>query len=346
MIDSRAGPDAEAIDAPLLYQYKPLQGPKAIRILRLSGGESSIIFAELVETTLGSHVPYEAVSYTWGSPKLSHTLSVQGGKTLEITVSLYNALRAIRHPKIESGARYVWADGVCINQCDNDEKSKQVNLMAEIYQLARRVITYIGENTHDIDQGIGLANKLVLAGEERQSDNIVTIPAAYAKHNVPNPSDFSWESLRDFLGRSWYTRMWIVQESLLNPNMIMMCGKVEICWDLFTTLVAMMRQGEFMQYGAIQASSDKQTGAIQAMADMRVEYQRSPSPLFLLLLSSRQLDCTDPKDRVFALASLCQDSKITVDYDKTVAEIYTETARFLLSLHGIRLLSYAGLRKT
>ncbi|KAK7414497.1 hypothetical protein QQX98_006684 [Neonectria punicea] len=246
------------MNASLPYQYTPLQEPNSIRILCLSAGSSRILSAELVETTLGSNLAYEAISYAWGSSELSRPLSVQGGKILWITASLYKALRAIRHSITKCGTRYVWADGVCINQDDNDEKSRQVQLIPEIYRSACRVITYVGENTHNVSRGIDLANRLILAREERQqSRNAMTIAAAYARHRVPGKYEPAWESLRDFLSRSWYTRMWIVQESLLNSKMIMMCGSVMINWEVFTNLNAAMEQAEPMQYDTLQPNSEK-----------------------------------------------------------------------------------------
>lgn len=106
------------------YQYPTLKGPKSLRILLLSGGNANHLFAELIETTLGDNFPYEAISYVWGDSTKSHRLVLQDGMTLKITKSLYNALRSIRHSNVEDGARALWADGVCINQEDLEERGQ------------------------------------------------------------------------------------------------------------------------------------------------------------------------------------------------------------------------------
>ncbi|KAH7157707.1 heterokaryon incompatibility protein-domain-containing protein [Dactylonectria estremocensis] len=316
------------MEDPSLYQYSPIKPAKNIRILRLTGGNSNILFADLIETTLGSHLPYEAISYTWGDPKKSHTLAIRVGSNIKITKSLYNALRAIRHSRVENGARNIWADGVCINQDDIDERIQQVRLMAEVYRSAKRVITYIGENTHDIDQGIMLANKLLAKSGDIPADN-----------------DHAWASLRDFLTRPWCSRIWIVQESLHNPNMIMMCGDVEIDWNVYSKMILMMQQSAFDQYRAAQPRLEWQVGAMQGMVTMRAEYQKSSPMLLELLAGSRDFRCTDPRDRVFALLSLCPKVKINPDYNKSSVEIFTETALHLLSSAGLLMLSYAGVRR-
>src|SRR5262249_43996488 len=159
-------------------------------------------------------------------------LAIRGGITLKITKSLYNALRSFRHSKVEDGTRALWADGVCINQEDLEERGQQVKLMAEIYRSARRVITYVGEDTANVERGIDLAKKLILCSNELGAFP-TAVTSAYRKYNVPYMEDPAWHSLRDFLCRPWYTRIWIIQESLHNNNMLIMCGKVVIPWKLF-----------------------------------------------------------------------------------------------------------------
>jgi Heterokaryon incompatibility protein (HET) len=39
--------------------------------------------------------------------------------------------------------KYIWIDSVCINQKDGTEKNEQVSVMADIYQIATRVLVWI-----------------------------------------------------------------------------------------------------------------------------------------------------------------------------------------------------------
>ncbi|KAJ4289863.1 hypothetical protein N0V90_011196 [Kalmusia sp. IMI 367209] len=84
---------------------------------------------------------FDALSYCWGDPKCTHII-VCNDIDLPINGNLYQALRALRNPGHQS--RYLWVDAICINQDDEIEKSHQVFHMLQIYQLANKVIAWLG----------------------------------------------------------------------------------------------------------------------------------------------------------------------------------------------------------
>lgn len=58
---------------------------------------------------------YQALSYTWGSPVLSHSVVVDlgdGDQILPVTENLHNALRHLLDP---SSSRTLWVDAICIH---------------------------------------------------------------------------------------------------------------------------------------------------------------------------------------------------------------------------------------
>jgi hypothetical protein len=86
---------------------------------------------------------YYAISYAWGPAVFNHSLRLTGSDLeLQITESLHSALR--RFSREDSIIR-VWADAICINQADVQERNQQVNIMACIYRTARRVLVWLGE---------------------------------------------------------------------------------------------------------------------------------------------------------------------------------------------------------
>ncbi|KAF2209814.1 hypothetical protein CERZMDRAFT_46536, partial [Cercospora zeae-maydis SCOH1-5] len=95
---------------------------------------------------------YEALSYAWGRLDRTHTAYVVGSDTqlvlgsLRITRGFDIALRNLR--RTDTG-RSLWADAICINQENVDERSIQVQRMEEIYKHALRVVVWLGPASGD-----------------------------------------------------------------------------------------------------------------------------------------------------------------------------------------------------
>ena len=84
---------------------------------------------------------YETLSYVWGDPSLVNEI-IADGSVINITKNLRTALWYLRSPDVP---RVIWADGICINQSDLDERSFQVQMMGDIYRQARGVQIWLGE---------------------------------------------------------------------------------------------------------------------------------------------------------------------------------------------------------
>jgi hypothetical protein len=96
--------------------------------------------------------PYEALSYVWGRPEKTCLISVQSGSQgykLPITSNLEKALLQLRYSSLE---QIIWIDAVCINQDDDREKERQIQIMYKIYSCARCVVVWLGEEAEDSDQ--------------------------------------------------------------------------------------------------------------------------------------------------------------------------------------------------
>ncbi|KAH0427782.1 HET domain-containing protein [Colletotrichum camelliae] len=143
------------------YQYPPLSGPRCTRVIRLHPGAtkdpSCPLSCDLEEIDLDNPPEYLALSYTWNGETPSEPLTIgdaQGdtspatGSQLLITPNCAAALRAFRkslHRRINMRKHLtLWVDAICINQGSNDDKSTQVDMMAEIFEHAKRVVVWLG----------------------------------------------------------------------------------------------------------------------------------------------------------------------------------------------------------
>ncbi|KAI7370724.1 hypothetical protein KC354_g1044 [Hortaea werneckii] len=124
--------------------WKPLDKEKReIRILLLqpSEEEDDALYADLEVVSLDSEPEYKAISYVWGDASDTTVMFLNGGKVIEIIKSLAAALRRFRDSKVYVA---LWADAVCINQADLQERADQVRLMGRIYATAIQVNIWLG----------------------------------------------------------------------------------------------------------------------------------------------------------------------------------------------------------
>ena len=187
------------------YLFTPLRSHEA-RILLLSPGrDGSALFGSLQHISLSPNCypPYEALSYEWGDPETTHAITLENNTITYITKSLHHALCDLRH---EIGSsRAVWADGICINQCDVDERQRQVAMMGAIYRQSARVITYIGPETDGSRIAISFARYLIAYSGFLTRDNIPRPADAHELWLPPN-DDPRWGALKALLIRGWVRR--------------------------------------------------------------------------------------------------------------------------------------------
>jgi hypothetical protein len=136
------------------FKYEKLLSEDSIRIFELQPSLqlSAEIHGRLVNETLSKldadivdH--YNALSYVWGSTENLETVFVDGYQ-FNVTRNLRDALRALREPSRVVG---LWADAICINQADVEERNQQVRMMGSIYYIARHTVIYLGESDVGID---------------------------------------------------------------------------------------------------------------------------------------------------------------------------------------------------
>ena len=184
--------------APLVYEPLSRESTE-IRILwLLPGSGTSPIEVKLEHIALESagQLEYEAISSAWGPPEDPGTINVKSTSskiisTLLIRRNLYEALLQLR---LEDGERALWADAICINQDDLEERGRQVERMADIYKTARQVVVWLGQIDDTALIAIRLFNKIAQNVKwERNSWQIVCRKSAEEDHwanmELPLPFD-------------------------------------------------------------------------------------------------------------------------------------------------------------
>lgn len=170
---------------------------------------SEPIRCEVKHIDLDDHPEFIAISYAWGDPN-DTCLMLLCGKEFPITRSLWGALRALRS---ELGEVVAWADAVCINQSDTDERSSQIRKMTQIYSYASEVALWLGPEKDNSHIGLALLDKLVF----ESSENITK-----AIENGRRGRGFG--ALVKLFERSYWYRLWCVQELWNAKEVMVYCG--------------------------------------------------------------------------------------------------------------------------
>jgi hypothetical protein len=187
---------------------------------------------------------YEALSYTWGTTDNPTLLYIESEdpkappSTLEIQENLAIALKHLRFPE---ETRILWVDAVCINQNSIAERNTQVTRMTSIYKCASSVVAWLGPESSDsklalttLDQ-IGSQTVLTKCVRRIRTPEAVHPDWFLSASTLPFGDDI-WRAILGVVGRSWFDRVWIVQEiQLANSTATLQCGNDSIRWGRFRT---------------------------------------------------------------------------------------------------------------
>jgi len=335
------------------FQYQDQIGRGSFRLFLIQ--PSSDISAPLVgkldttalrayDESISDH--YIALSYVWGDQSDRRTAFING-QLLDITASLDSALRHIRD---QEKKLKIWADGICINQMDIEERNIQVQQMGLIYQLARHTIIYLGESTP--------ASAALLDALNSSSTTLETHGSGYmanVAHVFNHDSDLQTNSNRnhsedvqlfdsDLIAQEWpwFSRIWVLQELLLSLDPWVQIGLQRHRWDVFINMLHLCSQSGHIQEGLLHASAmmkfrNTLTPSLwqrQVSSDMNCATR-----LLEILHSRRGLGVTDPRDMIYGhlgvLGFRSPDSElekiVRVDYNQSVSALFSQVTVYMIS---------------
>jgi Heterokaryon incompatibility protein (HET) len=275
-----------------IFQYEPVdEGLLRLVHLRPGCNIDEPIECELVSCHPDNAPPYEALSYFWGSPNTARGILLQGS-TVEITESLYNALRDLRHPQ---ATRILWIDAFGINQRNLDIRSKQIPRIGEICAKAKMVVVYLGAATATSDHAMDYLMQV-----EKQVGML---------QHPPREGEIRLEGLRDILSRPWFQRALVVQDIFNARTTVVYCGSKSVSSRTLARVSEMLR-GQMDQL--LEAFLD-----LMAKSGEHVPGS-SKFQLHDVLQKFQRAKASDPRDKIYALLSLTDDSlskvKIVPDY--------------------------------
>jgi hypothetical protein len=324
-----------------IYEYQWLTWDKTIRLISLEPSQTpqDPLRASLITCRLGD-VDFEALSYVWGEPEFTKTLHTPDGD-LHITENIEAALKQFRQA---DSPRLLWADAISIDQKNDLEKSRQIAMMGDIYRTAKTVLIWLGPlSLHTL---WSVEYLLVLAEESDRFGIARPTGPARIWLNMPHLAGGQEDAARilesallahveSIYEKAWFTRVWIIQESVLAQKLIICCGPSQIDWidfELATTLL-------IAAFDAIGGYPEvlKPVWRAWRLMETRNNYRIGTSGRYLqadkylsfgvFTNDMKSQECADDRDRVYGFLSLNSAEKtMKPDYTKSVAQVYTEFA--------------------
>ncbi|KAK5732503.1 hypothetical protein LTR17_010442 [Elasticomyces elasticus] len=325
-------------------QYKQLAHSRNIRLVRLHPLSSlSAVRCDLFECDSEASPEYDALSYEWGPSSADVSIIYINGAATHVRRNLFDALTVLAG-EMEQSSRLLWIDMLCINQADLAERNDQVKMMGRIYSKANIVIAWTGTADRG-DEFAMLGLRMVLNNEVPLLDSAVGIQHVYVQ-------DFA-----KWCTRSYWSRLWIVQEVFLARKIVVYTGPKSVDWhEVLEALSLSPMQGmdvfivsgsklvevaaccmgfpdassfSLSNYnGGFRKPNDKIHPDVGEAHDIPplVRHMRDRSlKLKNLIYRFHSWLCKDPRDKVYAVLGIAQDAAdINVDYRKSMSEIFAD----------------------
>ena len=319
--------------------YKPLLNSEyETRILEiLPDRPEAILRCKLSTMSLLNPIRYSALSYCWGSQS-DKAFMIIDDVDVSVGSNLIDALRTLRTLDVT----HVWADALCINQSDRQEKSLQIRSMTAIY--AKSDITYAwlgeaddndtGKAVHFLETLSSSAHPLDLVDDYHtcSSENVSTISLQIAQQNETCKgcrTQLHFQALRQLFECSYWKRCWIIQEVSATPDLQVLCGDSRILLGAMNAALIHCRKSKY--WLASIAESDTWFSAV-----MRFRRSYSSTTQLSLLEAmhlSRGFQTAEPRDAIFSLVGMTTDGTILVpipNYFETIESIMTNLTRGLI----------------
>lgn len=120
-------------------------------------------------------------------------------------------LRSLRH---KCDILTLWADAICINQENQNEKGQQVALMPRIYISAAIVYACLGGEADESDLAIETLSWIGTEALQDWPEHGLQPEPVCKGGELPMRQSKEWKAINTFLRRPWFSRIWIVQELL------------------------------------------------------------------------------------------------------------------------------------
>ncbi|KAI1327764.1 hypothetical protein F5Y16DRAFT_370865 [Xylariaceae sp. FL0255] len=339
MSDSRSGPTSDPtpstkVRLASIQPARDVNNPIAVKITNVDPTQTA----------------YECISYD--RAEVDKTKIVIDDEGREISSSLDSALRSLRQ---KDEPVIVWADvlasntdatkqifananrTICYVAAENDSSAKAFDIVQSMAKLWEDACALIGV-PQDISLGAITQQQLTGLREHLLSNS--------------NPEDFDtsnetlWKEINSIFGAAYWNGVNCVPDIVLSQNPVVGIGQNTISW---TGFISALRSLVFLQakfFGTALPPHVMTGFEVANSIEIATRRRRNGEPveLFPMIQTARDCVAQDPRDYVFSMIPLANPSARrhfhnsesqtlalpTVDYSKSVQEVYTEAAKYVV----------------
>ncbi|KAF2875855.1 heterokaryon incompatibility protein-domain-containing protein [Massariosphaeria phaeospora] len=303
------------------YIYESLESEDQMRVLELyPGQDEEPINCSLTTVKRIDAPPYEALSYAWGDHTDRKEIRCDG-KQLTITRSLYDALWRIRDV---AKVKLLWADAICINQADRQERGHQVKHMGSIYFSAERVLVWVGlDNPFESFQESfeSLVNRFFRP--RKLHEHRVRLVDSRVKNEAE--MGIFCRALAYLIHRPWFSRLWVVQEVGLGRSALVLFGIGEqIDFDSFLMIIDCVESNANLNLRYISDSGRILNTFVLFPRRARNELVGGVDDFLEVMTKTMAQEASDHRDYIYALLghpSALVDGRLIVQPDYTRSEL-------------------------
>lgn len=253
---------------------------------------------------------------------LANWLKLSEGKPVQTTYSFAMLRQSINEYKV------------------NVQSFAEVRMMSQIFSQAERVCIWLGEAADNSGTVMDFfADTAEFVSSSAVGQSIYgpggAIMVWLAEHEVQT------KNLASIFSRPYWSRLWVVQEFLLSKDSILLCGNrfIEITKVLYISrflnsrLIVTPLTGSRIKDKEASWSASRLFGPAHKMlydkhsSEFEARKADSNGILGEILMNYSNLDCKDPRDKVYGLVGLVRPSEkqmIDIDYSKAPAMVFWE----------------------
>ena len=301
------------------FTYQALRDPRDFRLIRVEPGERhENIVCDIEHSHLDNSPQYEALSYTWGDPTRQRRITIrEPSATLAVTSNCESALRRLRRPDT---SRTLWIDALCIDQTNLQERCNQVQLMWAIFAQANKALIYLGDEFSDsaIAMDFIAADYKILTSSHEDRPSI-----GLDSGSLMSSQQKATESM---LTRSWFERVWVLQEVHFASEVEVLCGDRSVPWE------ALVLTATYLETSLKDLRIASAIRGVPKVIQTREKPKADESPgLLQSLHDTRHCKSTDPRDKIYALLNLVNEpSELFADYTRSNKDVYKWLARSMI----------------